>query len=240
VAGVSESASDARVEVRLGTEADALAAARLHSGSITEGFLAALGPRFLARLYRRIVTSPDAFLLVADGHRSSGGDGTTAGFIAGALDLGALYRRFIVRDGLAATLSALPQLLHSWPQAWETLRHGTTTDATTSDSQSGAAELLAIAVDPLWRGRHVGSQLVDGFLAELDRRSVDRAPGGGGRRQRTGHRPVPGPRVRGGGHLRAPPGHAVAHHEAPERRNGAVTTRLILPDGPGSLTDPGP
>jgi ribosomal protein S18 acetylase RimI-like enzyme len=176
VTEVNESADAARVVVRLGTEADADAAARLHAGSITDGFLAALGPRFLARLYRRVVRSPDAFLLMAED------GGATAGFIAGAIDLHALYRRFLLHDGVAATVSSLPRLLSSWRTAWETLRHGTT-DAGTAERQAGAAtsgtmppaELLAVAVDPGWRGRHVGTLLVEGFLAELDRRGVRNA-----------------------------------------------------------------
>jgi ribosomal protein S18 acetylase RimI-like enzyme len=162
VDGVTESANDARVVVRLGTEADAMVAARLHAGSITDGFLSALGPRFLARLYRRVVRSPDAFLLVADG------DGATAGFLAGALDLGALYRRFVLHDGVVAAVSSLPRLLRSWRHAWETLRHG----SGGPETGAPAAELLSMAVDPHWRGRHVGTQLVDGFVAELDRRGV--------------------------------------------------------------------
>jgi len=178
VTEVNESADGARVVVRFGTEADADDAARLHAGSITEGFLAALGPRFLSRLYRRVVRSPDAFLLVAEE------DGRTAGFLAGALDLRALYRRFLVHDGVAATLSSLPRLLTSWRTAWETLRHGTADPGTHPDggtsrdatgSATGPAELLAVAVDPGWRGRHVGALLVEEFLAELQRRGVEHA-----------------------------------------------------------------
>ncbi len=169
MAGVTESANGARVVVRLGSEADAEAAAHLHAGSITEGFLSALGPRFLARLYRRVVRSPDAFLLVAEG------GGGTAGFLAGAVDLRALYRRFLLHDGPAAVLGSLPTLLASWRHAWETLRHGSGPARAETATGGPAAELLSVAVDPAWRGRHVGAQLVDGFLAELERRGVGRS-----------------------------------------------------------------
>ena len=55
---MTEPADDAPVVVRLGTAADAGAAARLHAGLITEGFLARLGPRFLRHLYRRVAAAP--------------------------------------------------------------------------------------------------------------------------------------------------------------------------------------
>jgi len=161
---------DDAIVVRPGTEADAAAAAVLHATSISEGFLSALGPRFLGRLYRRIVLSPDAFLLVADG------GGATAGFIAGALDLRALYRRFIVHDGIPAALSSLPLLLSSWRHVWETLRHGSgPADGAAHDNETDGAELLSVAVDPGWRGRHLGTRLVEGFVSELERRAVTRS-----------------------------------------------------------------
>ncbi|MGH9019021.1 MAG: GNAT family N-acetyltransferase [Acidimicrobiales bacterium] len=160
---------DDTVAVRPGTVVDAATAAHLHADAIAEGFLAALGPRFLTRLYRRIVLSDDAFLLVAE----SGG--RRVGFIAGALDLGALYRRFLVRDGIGATLTSLGPLLRSWRLALETLRHGTGAGAGAGADSTEAAELLSVAVDPRWRGRHVGSRLVEAFLEELDGRGVGRA-----------------------------------------------------------------
>jgi len=172
---VSEPADDTPVVIRRGGAADADQAARLHATLITEGFLAQLGPRFLGHLYRCIAAGPDCFLLVA----TSGTDGPPApaaggapqplaGFLAGALDLRALYRRFALRHGPAAALTSLPRLLRALPSVWETLRHG----ATAPEPGTSGAELLSIAVDPACRGRHVGSLLVGGFLAELDRRGV--------------------------------------------------------------------
>jgi ribosomal protein S18 acetylase RimI-like enzyme len=172
VAAVNEPAGDVPVMVRLGTAADADAAARLHADLISEGFLAHLGPRFLRHLYRCVAQGPDSFLLMADGTV----DGTdrsglppVAGFLAGALDLRALYRRFALRQGFVAAFTSLPRLLTAFPRVWETLRHGV--GAEVSDDPSGA-ELLSIAVDPGWQGRHVGVHLVEGFLAEVERRGV--------------------------------------------------------------------
>jgi ribosomal protein S18 acetylase RimI-like enzyme len=179
VAAVNEPAGELPVTIRLGTAADAADAARLHAELISEGFLAHLGPRFLRHLYRCVAEGPDSFLLVADGG-SRAGVSPVAGFLAGALDLRALYRRFALRQGLIAALTSLPRLLTAWPRVWETLRHGVGAQgvgaegvgAEGSDDPAGA-ELLSIAVDPGWRGRHVGVLLVEGFLAEVERRGMD-------------------------------------------------------------------
>jgi ribosomal protein S18 acetylase RimI-like enzyme len=171
VAGVNGQAPDVPVVIRRGTAADADVAARLHAGLITEGFLARLGPRFLRHLYRCVADGPDSFLLMAEGAVAEGATATgapIAGFLAGALDLRALYRRFALRHGPVAALSSLPRLLGALPRVWETLRHG----AAGAGAEGAEAELLSVAVDPAWQGRHVGALLVEGFLAELGRRGV--------------------------------------------------------------------
>ncbi|MGO9344228.1 MAG: GNAT family N-acetyltransferase [Acidimicrobiales bacterium] len=155
--GVTLGGGSASVTVRTGTGADAAAAAHLHAGQISEGFLASLGPGFLTRLYRRVACSDGSFLLVADEH------GDQVGFLAGTLDVGTLYRRFLLRDGAFAAIAAAPRLLRAWPRALETLRHGGRQTA-----RGGAsAELLAIAVDPRRRGGRVGTLLVERFLGEI-------------------------------------------------------------------------
>lgn len=145
------------IVLRTGTEEDAGVAADLHAGQINEGFLAFLGPRFLRLLYRRIVRAPGSFLLVAEY------DGGPLGFLAGSVDVAGLYRAFLWRDGAAAGAAAAGRLLRSWRRVVETLRHG-------GGATGPGAELLAVAVAPAARGRGVGSLLVSGFLAEIERR----------------------------------------------------------------------
>jgi ribosomal protein S18 acetylase RimI-like enzyme len=167
------------VAVRAGTEADAAFAGALHAQAIADGYLSALGPRFLELLYRRVVRSSGAFLLVADT-----GD-TATGFIAGALSVGGLYRDFLLHDGVRAVAAAPLRLLRSLPRAVETLRYGSSgapsTAATASSTNTGAAdeapdaELLSVAVAPAGRGQGVGRLLVGAFQAELAERGVARA-----------------------------------------------------------------
>jgi ribosomal protein S18 acetylase RimI-like enzyme len=149
--------------LRTGTVGDAGAAAALHAGQISEGFLTILGQPFLTRLYRRVARTPGSFLLVVE-------DGTaTAGFLAGSTDVSGLYRSFLVHDGAMAALACGGRLLRSWRHVLETLRHGT------GNGASAGAELLAVAVDPAVRGRGAGTLLVRGFLDEIGRRGEDDA-----------------------------------------------------------------
>jgi ribosomal protein S18 acetylase RimI-like enzyme len=149
--------------VRPGTDDDVARAAELHTARITEGFLPTLGPRFLRRLYRRIVRSPDAFLLVAVD------DGAVVGFVAGATDVGRLYRAFLVRDSVVAGAVAAPRLVRSAPRVLETLRYPATA------GELPPAEILAVAVDESCTGRGIGAALVAEATAELRRRGVDAA-----------------------------------------------------------------
>jgi ribosomal protein S18 acetylase RimI-like enzyme len=147
--------------LRTGTDRDAAAAADLHAGNINEGFLSYLGPRFLRRLYRRVTRSPESFLLVVDD------DGTTVGFLAGSTDVAALYRAFVLRDGVVVSLVSAGRLLRAWRRVIETFRYGS--------GGGHGAESLSMAVDPRMRGRGAGMLLVEGFLAEIERRGQDAA-----------------------------------------------------------------
>ncbi len=152
-------------EIRTATEADAGAAAALHASEISEGFLPSLGRPFLTRLYRRIVRSPESFLLVAHDGES------IVGFVAGTERVRDLYRSFLLRDGALATLAALPRVARSWRRVLETLRYPS------GPGDDGAlrlpsAELLAIAVAPVARGHGAGRQLVTALTSEFERRGV--------------------------------------------------------------------
>ncbi|MGZ4754409.1 MAG: GNAT family N-acetyltransferase [Acidimicrobiia bacterium] len=133
--------------------------AALHAERIAEGFLSSLGPGFLRRLYGRVLASEDGFVLVAD-------DDGVVGFVAGVGDLGALYRRFLLRDGIVAGLAAAPRLVRALPRVVETLRY----PAATGDLPE--AEILAVAVAARAGGRGLGRALVAAATAEFSRRGI--------------------------------------------------------------------
>lgn len=136
--------------------------AQLHVEGLPDSLLAALGPRFLTRLYLRIARDPRSFLLI----REHGGE--VAGFVAGTVDTGAFYRSFLLRDGVPAAASAAGHLVRHGRRAWDTWRYG----RVAGDPTDPPAELLSLAVAADARRLGIGGQLVDAFVAELDRRAV--------------------------------------------------------------------
>lgn len=135
----------------------------LHGERIAEGFLVTLGPRFVARLYRRIARSERAELLVAEV------DGRVVGFVAVTTATGRLYREFLLHDAALAGLAAAPSILRSPRRVWETLRYGT------RDDGLPPAEILSVAVASDVVGHGIGGSLVSAALAELVRRDVHAA-----------------------------------------------------------------
>lgn len=148
---------------RPASAADVDRVAQLHAERIDEGFLTSLGVPFLHRLYRRVLRSPDAFIIVEDG------DHGIVGFVAGVADLGALYRRFMTHDGALAALRAAPRLVRAIPRVLETMRYPTTT------AYLPDAEILAVAVAADHAGRGIGRQLVDAATTAFRTRGIDAA-----------------------------------------------------------------
>jgi ribosomal protein S18 acetylase RimI-like enzyme len=156
------------ISIRPATKADAGRLAELHATRITEGFLPTLGTAFLRRLYTRIATSPRAFAIVA----VDGGD--VVGFAAAATDVRALYREFLVHDGLVAGIQSAPRLARSWRHVVETLRYPSSGE-TNGATALPAAEILAVAVAADAGGQGLGRRLVGAATTELARRGITAA-----------------------------------------------------------------
>ncbi|MGH3452390.1 MAG: GNAT family N-acetyltransferase, partial [Haloechinothrix sp.] len=149
--------------IRPATRRDAAAIARLHRRSLPDAFLPRLGDPFLRRLYRAMVADPEAVVLVAGSERG------VVGFVAGTPSVGRFYRRFVLRHGIPAGVSALPRLLRRGMlrRLWETARHPK------GSSSLPDAELLAVAVEKRRRSGGLGEMLVRRLLGELGARRVD-------------------------------------------------------------------
>jgi ribosomal protein S18 acetylase RimI-like enzyme len=142
--------------------------ARLHSESITEGFLSTLGLPFLSNLYRGISAAPQSGLLVArDADR-------VLGFAAFTADLTACYRWVLTRRFIPLGISLLPNLLNLslYRKIMQTLAYPlrAAREASEAGSAQPRAELLAISVGDQARGRGIGKILlraVDERFAQL-------------------------------------------------------------------------
>jgi ribosomal protein S18 acetylase RimI-like enzyme len=146
----------------VGTVEDAKVAAALHARQIATGFLSYLGPRFLERLYRRVVLWDGGLLLVAveQGVSTATGTGTVVGFIASADPTSGLYRQFLLHDSVGAAIGTIGPLVRSWRKVLETLRHG----SSDGPGVGRGPEILAVAVDDRSQGHGLGRQLVLGFI----------------------------------------------------------------------------
>lgn len=140
------------------TDVDQLA--QLHAQQIDEGFLTSLGLPFLRRLYGRVLRSDDCFVIV------DVREDQVSGFVAGVADLGSLYRRFVIRDGVAAAIGSAPRLVRSLPRVIETMRY----PQAVADLPS--AEILAVAVASRHWGAGIGRSLVRAAVAEFQSRSI--------------------------------------------------------------------
>jgi len=149
------SLSQSSITVRRARTADAVALAELHAARIAEGFLPTLGPRFLARLYRRIARSQRACAYVAES------DGRILAFAAGTPDVSAFYREFVLRDGVISAILVAPKVFRAWRPVLETLRY----PAATADLP--AAEVLAVATAADAGGHGYGSRVVRAVTADL-------------------------------------------------------------------------
>jgi glycosyltransferase involved in cell wall biosynthesis/ribosomal protein S18 acetylase RimI-like enzyme len=161
-AGRSNASSDGDVRIRPARVTDAATLARLHRASMPTAFLPTLGDRFLRRLYRTMVLDPEAVALVADE------GGRVVGFATGVRSVGAFYRRFVRRDGIAAGLAAAPRLVRPSviKRVIEIARYPSSLDGVPD------AELLSIAVDGARRSNGVGSELAGGIARGLAARGV--------------------------------------------------------------------
>jgi ribosomal protein S18 acetylase RimI-like enzyme len=155
--------------VRFASDTDVDAVAELHATRIADSFLTTLGTPFLRRLYRRVIRSAGAFVLVAD-DAGRAERVPVCGFVAVAEHTGALYREFLLHDGALAAATAAAGIARRPKAVWETARYGLR-----GGSEAEDAEVLSTAVAETYGGRGIGGRLVRAATEELRRRGVGSA-----------------------------------------------------------------
>lgn len=131
--------------------------ARLHVDNLDQGFLATLGQRFLALMYRAIDECDSAVLLVEQR------DDRVIGFVAGANSMGPIYRQML-RHWLRLIPSLFPALLNPL-RVWRILEILRYSGKSVAVEDLPAYELLSIAVDPSARGQGVSERLYKGLVS---------------------------------------------------------------------------
>lgn len=138
--------------------------AELHAANLDQGFLATLGPSFLALLYQSIDESSESTLLTEED------GGRVIGFVAGGLGMSPIYRR-LLRRPLRLSLALVPSLVRprTIRRIVDLIRYGGSGDVR---SKGPSAELLSIAVAPDARGSGVAARLFRRLEAEFSKREV--------------------------------------------------------------------
>ena len=136
----------------------------VHLRSFPGFFLSQMGPRFLLCLYEEILHDPSGIALVC---RKSG---RVRGFVAGTAEPRGFYGRLLVRRWPRFALASVgpvlrnpiivPRLLNAFRKRKE------------EPDEQGCGLLMSVAVDPLDQANGIGASLVDGFLAECQRRGL--------------------------------------------------------------------
>lgn len=147
------------LKVRLMTEADADAVARLHRTRINLGFLSTLGHSFLKNLYLGMLRYGEAIIYVAESA------GEVIGFAAATPSVAGLYKRVIRAQRWKFTLILIPRLFSPKviKNCYETFRYSSRED----EQDLPQAEFLSIAVAEEYAGQGLGKVLIQRVLADL-------------------------------------------------------------------------
>ena len=137
--------------------------ALLHREYINTGFLSSLGSPFLKLIYQSMVSSNNAFCIVAIEKRN------IIGFISGAIDVGGFYKDFLRMNFIKVSAILLPKILNLQfvKKIIETLLY-----PARKEQNLPEAELLGIVVDKNYRGEGIAQKLFKKLEEEFRSRDI--------------------------------------------------------------------
>lgn len=138
--------------------------ARLHSNNLDQGFLATLGPRFLALMYRAIDECDSSVLLIEQRNDC------VIGFISGTHTMGPIFRQML-RHWPRLIPALFPSIFNPGC-VWRILEILSYSGKGTSFDELPAYELLSIAVDQSARGQGVSERLYMGLVDYCRERGI--------------------------------------------------------------------
>lgn len=140
--------------------------ADIHINNLDSSFLATLGKRFLALMYRCIDESSNSALFV---HKVND---RVSGFITGTVGFGEIYKIMLKRHLFQLIMALLPALVSPKKMAriFEILlyskKHGS------QDDELPSAELLSIAIDKNFRGKKIADELYQDLCVFFQRERI--------------------------------------------------------------------
>ena len=138
----------------------------VHISGFPGFFLSFLGPAFLYQLYRVIVTDVTGIGFVYEC------DGYIQGFVAGTAEASGFYSRVLCRKWWRFAAASVGAAIRQPTVILRLLRAlGKPGEYRSGES---TASLMSIAVVPKVRRNSIGTRLVETFLAEAERRGVER------------------------------------------------------------------
>ena len=136
--------------------------ASLHERYIDGGFISSLGSAFLVHLYESMITSENAFCLVAEDA------GEIHGFISGTYDLSIFYNDFLKKKFVPVMALLVPKLIK--PKIfWKLVE---TFIYPSKQKNLPGAELLSIVVSDKYRGKGVSESLFKSMVSEFKEKNI--------------------------------------------------------------------
>jgi len=152
------------MNISLATKEDSIQIAKIHKQEINQGFLSQLGVKFLSKLYERMISSENSFVIVSKNNDE------IIGFISGCTNLKKFYKDFLRKYIFWAIINLLPKFLNfaTITKIFETLKYS----KKEKRKSLPETELLVIAVKKEFHGQKVAQKMFDLFVEEMKNRKI--------------------------------------------------------------------
>lgn len=156
------------VNIRLANKKDCQQIAEIHFSEIKYGFLNQLGKKFLSYFYMAMITSPNAFLVVAEE------DDGVIGFISGCTNLNKFYKDFVKQYTFKSFLILLKKIFSFsiFKKVFEVMSYSKKEEK--GEDSLPLAELLSIAISGSYQGQGIAQKLLEKFVLEMKTREIDK------------------------------------------------------------------
>lgn len=150
--------------IRFAKETDIDSVVGLYTKYIENSFFTTLGTSFLRKLFKSLIPSSYgmSFIFMANSR--------SVGFISSSSNYSAFLKRFFLKNGFILSVLVLHSLIKNpivLRRLWESLLY-----ARKIMQDSIKAEMLFIAIEPVYRLQGVATELISYTLAEMKRRGI--------------------------------------------------------------------